>query len=529
MAAIQTSKLLKLPQEIRDHIIGEVFFPGEKEPNDLTQNIRGLASTAVRQIHPYNTDKDKKPHFEIAILMTCKQLQHDAEAILYGSSSWNLMYQDWWDNEKVSYEFFERFPRRLRRLIQRVERKCYSRPYAATIFLWDWIAFMTFLARECPSLHSLKLWGPGDRNEGPPWVQTCKKDEEWVQAILQIRSLKCFDIPVITNGNIYDYPEFRDEFLPWLKTSLVGAKRPLFGDCQDEEQADDKPPFHFLGLPREIRDQIYRYALLPPSRRLHPYIKPWYDMTTRNALPLFLSCRQIHNEAELILYGEGIFTSPCLPKYDRKLSRFLGGKIREPGSGLNDRLLKLIKNLSFGWSKVGQYRVFNIIGKSMQLDYLEFVLPEHGVDYINEEWRHRSINPKALWRAGYAGDFTMQTYARIPNLVIRTPPGKDLEPDCREWWTRGLRKEVRTPSGDPKLAWLHKKADRMLSGYSSVQADAGQSEEEMIAVGEGAEESSEVDEPILDSSDEYDGVSRSRSIISLLPRGISFLEHCFIA
>ena len=67
---------------------------------------------------------------------------------------------------------------------------------------------MTFLARECPNLHSLRLWGPGDRNEGPRWVETCNEDEEWVQAILQIQSLKYFDIPVIAGGNIYEYPKF---------------------------------------------------------------------------------------------------------------------------------------------------------------------------------------------------------------------------------------------------------------------------------------------------------------------------------
>ncbi|KAG7006739.1 hypothetical protein G7Y79_00013g035110 [Physcia stellaris] len=109
----------------------------------------------------------------------------------------------------------------------------------------------------------------------------------------------------------------------------------------------------------------------------------------------------------------------------------------------------------------------------MQIEYLEFVLPERGVDYINEEWRERSVNPKALWRAGYANDFTMQTYARIPKLVISTPPGKDLDPECREWWTRGLREELLYPSGDPKLAWLHNRAERMLLRGSGQGAAAG--------------------------------------------------------
>lgn len=506
MAAISKScPLLELPREIRDQIIGEVLFPGEKEPQHLSQNIRGTASTAVRQIHPYNTDKEKKPRFEIAVITTCSQLQREAEDILYGSSSWNLMYQDWWDNEKVSYEFFEKLPRRLRKLIQRVERKCYSAPYHATISLWDWKAFMTFLARECPHLHTLRLWGPGDRNEGPPWVDTCNKDAEWVQAILQIKSLKVFEIPVIPGGNIYNHPKFKDDFLPWLKASLTQAHKPQPPDHQVSRPSNDNTPLAFLRLPRSIRDRVYRHTLLPPSRRLHPYLKPWYDLTTHNVLPLFLTNHQIHTEAEAVLYGTAIFTSPSLAKYDRRLSRFLGGSIRESDrskAGLHPRLLSLIKNLSFGWSKVGQYRVFSIIGNSMQLECLEFVLPERGVEYINEEWRHRKVNPKALWRAGYAGDFTMQTYARIPNLVVSTPPGCDLEPECREWWTKGLRNELLNPSGDPKLAWLHNRAERMLSSSSSVAAGGdgdgaqGCSREGDVQVD--TEGSEEVDESIFD-------------------------------
>lgn len=473
MAAVKSCPLLDLPREIRDQILGEVLFPGEKQPKDLTQNIRGTASTSVRQIHPYDTDRSKKPRFDINVITTCSQLQHEAEDILYGSSSWNLMYQDWWDNEKVSYEFFEKLPRRLRRLIQRVERKCYSAPYHATISLWDWKAFMTFLARECPNLHSLRLWGPGDKNEGPPWVETCNRDEDWVQAILQIKSLIHFEIPVIPGGNIYDYPKFSDDFLPWLKTSLNKAQNPRSHDPQITIPYDTNAPFPFLRLGRSIRDRIYRHTLLPPNKRLHPYLKSWYDLTTRNAIPLFLTNKQIHTESQHILYSTAIFTSPSLAKYARRFSRFLSGKTRPPGSGLHPHLLVKIKNLSFGWSRVRQYPFFNIIGQRMQIEYLEFVLPERGVNCINGDWRVRSVNPKALWRAGYTNNFTMQTYARIPKLVISTPPGKDLDPECREWWTSGLREELLHPSGDPKLAWLHERAERMVFRGSAEGAAAG--------------------------------------------------------
>ena len=405
----RTCPLLDVPTEIRDQILGEVLFPGETQPTDLRQNTRGTAFTAIRQIHPYDNDQDKKSRIDVAVIRTCSRLQHEAEAILYGSSSWNLMYQDWLDRDKVSYDFLEKLPRRLRRLIQRVERKCYSEPYWNTISLYDWKMFMTFLARECPNLHSLRLWGPGDRNEGPPWVQTCGKDAEWVQAILQIKSVKYFDIPVISGGVIYDYPEFRDDFLPWLKSHMIEAGR---APKMEEPALSNRSmgPFQFLQLERSIRDLIYRHTLLPSNKRIHPYIRSWYDLTTRAASPVFLTCKQIHSEAEVILYGEGIFTSPPLQKYENRMCRWLGGRLREPETGLNSRLLALIKNLSFGWHHVGQHRFFSIIARSMQLEHLELVLSAQDVGYINGEWLHSAINPKALWRAGYSGDFAMVSY-----------------------------------------------------------------------------------------------------------------------
>ncbi|KAL8822833.1 MAG: hypothetical protein Q9191_006440 [Dirinaria sp. TL-2023a] len=398
--------LLSAPLEIRHQIIGEVLFPGETQPKDLTQNNRGTASTAVRQIHPYDIDEDKKPCIDVAIIRTCSQLQHEAEAVLYGSSSWNLMYQDWWDRDKVSYDFFERLPRRLRRLIQRVERKCYSEPYWNTIGLFDWKLFMSFLAQECPNLHSLRLWGPGDRQEGPQWVETCGKDQEWVQAILQIKSLQYFDVPVIPGGVIYEFPKFQDDFMPWLKFNLIGDRKGV--NAEDTVTSNSQTgPFRFLQLERNIRDLIYSHALLPADKRVHPYIKSWYDLTTRAVVPVFLTCKQMHHEAEAILYGQGIFTSPPLQKYEKRLCRWLGGRLREPGTGLNPRLLALIKHLSFGWHKVGQHRFFSIITRSMQLEQLELILSANDVEYINGEWLHRAMNPKALWRAGYSGDFAM--------------------------------------------------------------------------------------------------------------------------
>ena len=181
------------------------------------------------------------------------------------------------------------------------------------------------MARECPNLQSLRLWGPGNRTEAPGWLKSCQKDTEWIQAILQIESLRYFDIPVIRGGIIYHHAAFRDDFLPWLKTSLnenqkttADMGQPPTTDDHSSGQlpkttvlgqisaADDGTGGHFpfLRLNRKVRDLIYREVLLHHNnKRLHPYIinPASYNQTTCNTIPLFLTCKHIHEEAEASL------------------------------------------------------------------------------------------------------------------------------------------------------------------------------------------------------------------------------------
>ena len=324
----RSSPLLRLPREIRDQIYREVFFPREYAIQDLTQDYRGLGTTAVRQIQPYLDKRDAGPlSFDTALIRTCKQLQLEAEEVLYGLASWNLMYRDWESNIfKLSFELFQSFPRRLRRHIRAVERKCYSVHYDQSISLFDWTAFMTFLARECPNLQLLKLWGPGDSYEAAGWVESCKKDAEWVQAILQIKSLRQFDIPMIPGGKINQYPEFTGEFLPWLKTRMIGNTKPVKHLRQTTTATITNRPFPFLKLSKGLRNLIYHEVLIPPDGKLHPYLKPWFDETTRNLIPLFLTCKQIREEAENLLYRNAIFCSP-IRKYDDALAEFVESRI----------------------------------------------------------------------------------------------------------------------------------------------------------------------------------------------------------
>ena len=492
--------LLGLPSEVRDQILGEVLFPGEKEPEAFDQDRLGLAPTAVRQIFPYEILGSEKATFDIAVILTCRKLQHEGEAILYGTSSWNLMYQDWADPVKQSYEFFEKLPKRNRRLIRRVERKCYSERYGATISLFDWTAFMEFLARECPNLRSLKLWGPGDTNESPGWIDTCKKDKEWVKAILKIKGLTYFDIPVIGGGDIYGYPEFAEDFLPWLKASMVQPQRPglLAADEHPSIKQYASGSFRFLDLTRKLRDKIYELVLLPSDRRIHPSIRPWFDPEIQNVVPLFLTCRQIHHEAERVLYSCSTITSP-LTKYDSKLLEILGqrdanggrsdmspeddfrdgskhdsGNLRMPSRYIRTQALGFIKRLRIvPKGPCCDLLLLRFAAQHLHLDVVEIVLNAKIVLFMNLDWQ--SIRPEHRrpdWRGGWLHS-SLHAIARIPKLVAEVPVDEQVDPDCLEWFTAGMRRCYLSGStGEKSMGWLFIEEYAPLYGHSSdTEAD----------------------------------------------------------
>ena len=385
------------------------------------------------------------------------------------------MYQDWSDDIKLSYEVFEKFPRRIRHLIRRVERKCYSESYEASVSLFDWTAFMRFLACECPNLQVLKLWGPGDRNEGRYWVQSCKQDKEWVQAILEIKSLTYFDIPVINGGVIYNYPEFRDDFLPWLKSELL--QRPQLPRSEElsvdrRSRSSTKAPFRFLDLSRELRDKIYEYTLLPPDRRIHPSIKPWYDREVQNTVPLFLTCKQVQHEAEKVLYSHSIITSP-LPKYDTKLLELFGGhdeaidaenreeedddQHNSPSRSMSPRAVALVRNLRIGpTNRYAKLPLLWFAACHLQLAVLEIVISPEVAMEMDWEWQSRSsTNSTWAWSGGWQYS-SLQSIARIPNVTAEvSDPERSIDPVCLQWFTSGLRKcYLDKRANEKRMPWL---------------------------------------------------------------------------
>ncbi|KAF3909308.1 hypothetical protein ABW20_dc0108756 [Dactylellina cionopaga] len=74
------------------------------------------------------------------------------------------------------------------------------------------------------------------------------------------------------------------------------------------ETKPERQPFRFLDLPRELRDEIYRYFVLLDFQRkpqlgsdIPEYKKPSLDLTILRAN------KQIHDEASGMLYGCNLF------------------------------------------------------------------------------------------------------------------------------------------------------------------------------------------------------------------------------
>ena len=116
---------LRLPREIRDIIIEKVIFEemlriqGSKTRADTVPGVdpdSGLAILPCYRGHPRN------PKLDVCVLRTCNQLREESEVILYGILPFNLDSGRAHDTEL--HDFFEKFPKKHRRLIRGVEQKC---------------------------------------------------------------------------------------------------------------------------------------------------------------------------------------------------------------------------------------------------------------------------------------------------------------------------------------------------------------------------------------------------------------------
>ena len=334
---------LNLPWEIRNRVYEFLFFAKENnearglnqalsefELRKLTWASTGLVSSVGNQIHPYRRDSKYQPKYDVSILRVNHQIQDEAERVFYGWSTFNLTSDAYAPGELPTYQFFQSLTPRYRKLISSVEIRCFYRsangPQTGNnrlLSLFDWKIFMKFLACECPSLRSLVLWGFADGVEGWDLERSCQLRTDWVQSILQIKTLRFFDIRAIPRRNITEDQSCVPKVLHDLRSLLYQqSDKPVTTEPAESSSLSQGYTFPLLQLPLHLRKRIYRFALLPADGHLRPYLKSWYDITIRNVVPLFLTCRQVRNEAEAILYGEGLFWSPA-HKYDQALTSFL--------------------------------------------------------------------------------------------------------------------------------------------------------------------------------------------------------------
>ena len=440
-SSMNTTTFLNLPREIRDQIYELVFFSGEHmcsptaedfEQRKLNWASDGLARTAKNQIHPYRRNSKHQPSFNLAILRVNHRLEEEAARVFYGWSSFNLT-MDYYGpgNYYKTYEFLQSLPRKYRQLLRRIEHRCYDEYLSdefgvnnrRSMLPFDWNALMKFLAQECPSLQSLILWGFADGRESKNMEKICREDSAWVQAVLQIKTLTFFNIPAIPRHRVKLGQSCMPEFLEKMRASLYNQETAISKSEPNDEMMERASSFPFLKLPIDVRNRVYRFALLPANKQLHPYIKPWYDNTTKNTIPIFLTCHQIHKEAEEVLYRQGVL---CIAA--SKYHYCLCDNFWFPKSTAGYHLDKFRSIRVYDYLFDAYFRSF--LRSMSKLEKLYYVLDSSAVHSINREWR---------------ADINMDTEicdGKLKLLVVETLGTTELDPRALCWFKRLVLKSL---------------------------------------------------------------------------------------
>ncbi|MCJ1457758.1 hypothetical protein MMC28_008127 [Mycoblastus sanguinarius] len=484
MASPIAFRFLDLPLELRSRIYELLFFGSEEDDKPLHHvyypyrrdipylrdpmtgklvEAPEMAFTSIRQLHPnrHQLRRSRDP-LTLTIFRTNHQVQVEAESTFYGMASFNLMvpwnlrglagngnrarvYDNCHDPRRgvQSWEFLQKLPRRYRKLIRRVEHYCFAEstrcaygPFRdvcrPSYTLFDWELFMTFLARECPALQSLKLWVWEDGCEAKSFVNA-SKDGAWIQAILQLKGLRHFDMPAIKSAET-EYPAEHNRsgaknLLPWLQKSLLQNFKVSNSISQEMwiQHPQGQPKFDLLKLPAAIRKRIFRYVLLPENKQIQPYIRPWWNSTLGNVLPLFLTCRLIHQEAENIFYEKGIFSVPVDCRQPLMLLDFF--------SKLEPRLRAKVRHLMVpklaGWSTA--IYLIRYTAEEMNLDNFVYVLDGLAVREANYCWLYRSARGfDKHWR---------HCFSLFKSVHLKVEGEVGLSPAIREYIEHDLRKE----------------------------------------------------------------------------------------
>jgi hypothetical protein len=419
---------LQLSPDLRNRIYELIFFAREKkkawgldqamtvfESRKLNWASTGMVGTTINQIHPYRRDSKHQPQYDLSVLRTNRQIQEEAERVFYGWSSFNLTTDAYAPGEFPTFQFFQTLPSKYRKLVRRVELRCFHEAAHQPLpgnprltYLFDWNAFMRFLALECPSLYSLVLWGFADGPEGEELGRNCHMGSDWVQSILQIPTLRHFDIRAIPRRRITEGQSCVPKVLEDLRRILYASSSLPTESAIPVRHSG----FPLMRLPLHIRKRVYRFALLPPNKKIHPYLKSWYDVTTRNVVPLFLTCRQIQEEAEAVLYGEGFFCAPAT-KYDQALTTCL--------AKLPPRLRYQIKHTALYWQLVSPFLVHAVANQHL----------------FTFDYRHRVNDSSIYQRYVFVADLLHKPWP-LKRITIETNDSMKLSRLIRDWIIQGF-------------------------------------------------------------------------------------------
>lgn len=172
---------------------------------------------------------------------------------------------------------------------------------------------MQLIAKECTNLQTLQITCPNDST----LRLELSRLVEWIRGLSLVRPRSGI-VWIGEDGFANDLLDYDD---PWVikMDSLVELAREK--DAQPLAPLPTATQFRFLDLPEKARRLVLRHALIPQSGVLHPCLNPNVDDTTANILPVLLSCRAIHREAENVLYREALFSS-CATQTRPQMQQF---------------------------------------------------------------------------------------------------------------------------------------------------------------------------------------------------------------
>ncbi|KAL8919007.1 MAG: hypothetical protein Q9172_005184 [Xanthocarpia lactea] len=316
-----------LPPEIRVQIYDRVIF---QDTRDRVINAYRLSGDQLAVI----SDKDDRnfkyegPHLDallrtpldLSLLRTCRVIYREAKHYFYEHVILRIALRLNPEKDDLAcLRFFRMFPPKCRPLVKNVEiRSILWWPdldqYMEQDEAWrisnlkDWKMIARFMG-ECQGLTNVVLRG---------WqVLPCDFPNtlwERERIFLTLPEQTAYRIPLLPiHGHkrgmmvIFTPAESGRTFLDRIKQDAV---RILSDSPVDPHAAVTSSKFsRFLELPEHIRKLVYRHTTVPANGKIHPYIGPWFDGTTRNLLPLLITNRQIYNEAQEVFFNVTTWTS----------------------------------------------------------------------------------------------------------------------------------------------------------------------------------------------------------------------------